>query len=407
MNLPFFIARRYFLSKRKKNFINVISILSMVGIAFSTAALIIVLSVFNGIEDLLRGLNKSFDPELKIEPAKGKSFLVDPAFLKKVNDVLGVEIVTEVIEDFAYVRYRDADIVVTIKGVSDNFIDQHRIDSSIVEGTLRLKENGTNFAILGQGIADVLSVAVEDNMYALQVFYVKSASAATIDPSQRYSQKSIRPGAIFSIEKTLDDSYVVLPLDFAGELLEYGDKRTSLEVKVATGVSPESVQKNLKETLGTSFNVLTNEEQHQDIYKLLKLEKLFGFMAMTLLIVIGSINIFFSLMMLVIDKRKDISVLVAIGADSTLIKRIIIAEGALISIIGAGTGLALGALICWAQDRFGMVGMGMANAVIPNYPVKLIWTDLVLVCAVMIVITLAISFHPASRAAKSYSIGEL
>jgi len=379
----------------------------MVGIAFSTAALIIVLSVFNGIEDLLRTLNKSFDPELKIEPAKGKSFIADPTFINRIKKVSGVGIVTEVIEDFAYVRYRDADIVVTIKGVSDNYIDQHRIDSSIVEGKLRLKENGTNFAIIGRGIADVLSVAVDDDMHAIQVFYVKNVSASTLDPSQLYSRKSIRPGAIFSIEKTLDESYIVLPLDFARELLDYGDKRTSLEVKVAAGVSVESVQKKLKETLGDSFNVLTNEEQHQDLYKLLKLEKLFGFMAMTLLIVIGSINIFFSLMMLVIDKRKDISVLVAMGADSNLIKRIIVAEGTLISVIGSFTGLVLGALICWAQDRFGMVGMGMANAVIPDYPVKLIWTDLALVCAVMIVITLAISFHPASRAAKSYSIGEL
>jgi lipoprotein-releasing system permease protein len=379
----------------------------MVGIAFSTAALIIVLSVFNGIEDLLRSLNKSFDPELKIEPVKGKSFLVSPAFIKKVRDVEGVEIVTEVIEDFAYVRYRDADIVATIKGVSDNYIDQHRIDSSIVAGELKLKEKGTNFAIVGRGIADVLSIAVDDNMYALQVYYVKKVSASTIDPSQLYARKSIRPGAVFSIEKTLDDSYIVLPLEFAKELLDYGDKRTSLEIKVAKGHSPETVQKKLKEVLGESFNVLTDDEQHQDIYKLLKLEKFFGFLAMTLLIIIGSINIFFSLMMLVLDKRKDISVLMAMGADSGLIKRIVVAEGALISVIGAGTGLFLGALICWAQDRFGMVGMGMANAVIPNYPVKLIWTDLALVCAVMIVITFAISIHPASRAAKSYSIGAL
>jgi len=178
-------------------------------------------------------------------------------------------------------------------------------------------------------------------------------------------------------------------------------------VKIIPGSSLETVQKDLKKTLGESFNVLTNEEQHMDIYKLLKIEKLATFLAMTLLIIIGSINIFFSLMMLVIDKKKDISILVAMGADKNLIKSIVVTEGALISIIGAGTGLTLGALICWAQDQFGMVGMGMANAVVPNYPVKLIWTDLAAVCLVMIVVTMLISFHPASRAAKSYSIGEL
>ena len=379
----------------------------MVGIAFCTAAMIIVLSVFNGLEDLLKTLNASFDPELKIELVKGKSFIVDKSLLAKVKSVPGVEVVTEVIEDFAYVRYRDADVVATIKGVSDNYIDQHRIDSNIVQGELKLKDGGTNFAIIGRGIADVLSVAVDDNMYALQVFYIKNVSVSTIDPSQNYSRKNIRPGAVFSIEKTLDDTYIVLPLDFAKELLDYGDKRTSLEVKIATGASLETVRNNIKTVLGDSFNVLTNEEQHKDIYKLLRIEKLATFMAMTLLIVIGSINIFFSLMMLVIDKKKDISILVAMGADRDLVKRIILTEGALISILGAGTGLVIGGLICWAQDNFGLVGMGMENAVVPNYPVKLIWTDVAAISAVMIVITLLISIHPASRAAKSYSIGEL
>ena len=379
----------------------------MVGIAFSTAAMIIVLSVFNGLEGLLKTLNASFDPQLKVELVKGKSFVADETLLKKVKSVQGVEIVTEVIEDFAYVRYRDADIVATIKGVSDNYIDQHRIDNSIVEGELKLKSEGTNFAIIGRGIAEVLSVAVNDNMYALQVFYIKSVSISTIDPSQLYSRKSIRPGSVFSIEKTVDDSYIILPLDFTKELLNYGDKRTSLEIKIKPTASIKVVQKKLKEVLGESFNVLTNEEQHKDIYRLLKIEKFATFLAMTLLIIIGSINIFFSLMMLVIDKKKDISILVAMGADKNMIKRIFIFEGVLISFIGAGIGLTLGALICWAQDQFGLVGMGMANAVVPNYPVKLIWTDLLSICAVMIAITIIISIHPASRAAKSYSIGEL
>ena len=378
----------------------------MVGIAFSTAALVIVLSVFNGLEDLLRTLNSSFDPELKIEPVRGKSFVVTNALLQKIKKVNGVEIVTEVIEDFAYVRYRDADIVATIKGVSDNFIDQHRIDSTIVQGELKLKQGGTNFAILGRGVADVLSVAVEDNMYALQIFYIKNGSPSSLDPSKLYARRSIRPGAVFSVEKTVDESFIILPLDFAQELLDYGAKRTSLEIKVIPGEILR-VQRELKELLGTYFSVLTNEEQHRDLYRLLKIEKLVAFISLSLLIIIGSINIFFSLMMMVIDKRKDISVLSALGADRKLIRKIFITEGALISVIGSGTGMLLGIMICWAQDHFGMVGMGMANAIVPNYPVKLIWTDLVSVCAVIIVTTFLVSLHPASRAAQSYSIGEL
>src|SRR5258707_14894825 len=152
MNLPLFIARRYFFSKRKTNFINIISILSMIGVAVSTAALVIVLSVFNGLEGLLRSLNNSFDPEIKIEAVKGKSFVVDKAFLNRIKSIENVEVVTEVIEDFAYLRYRDAEIVVTMKGVSPNFVDHHRLDISIVEGELKLKDSTGSYAIIGHGV---------------------------------------------------------------------------------------------------------------------------------------------------------------------------------------------------------------------------------------------------------------
>ena len=171
MNLSLFIAKRYFLSNGKKNFINVISILSLVGVAFSTAALIIVLSVFNGLEDLLGSLYNSFDPQLKIELVKGKSFGVDENFLNKIKNVQGVEIVSEVIEDFAYVRYRDADMVATIRGVSDNFIDQKRLEGYMVGGDLKLREKDIPFAIVGSGVRYTLSIAPEDDMYTLQVYY--------------------------------------------------------------------------------------------------------------------------------------------------------------------------------------------------------------------------------------------
>ena len=170
MNLSLFIARRYFLSRRKKNFINIISFLSVIGIAFSTAALIIVLSVFNGLEGLLRSLYSSFDPELKIELAKGKSFEISTDFIEKIKAVEGVKIVTEVIEDYAYVRYRDADMVVTLKGVSDNFLDQHRLDEHLAEGQLVLKDKGVDFAIIGRGVQYALSVSVTQNLFPLQIF---------------------------------------------------------------------------------------------------------------------------------------------------------------------------------------------------------------------------------------------
>ncbi|MFM9837895.1 MAG: ABC transporter permease [Cyclobacteriaceae bacterium] len=407
MNLPLFIAKRYFLSKRKKNFINMISILSMIGVAFSTAALIIVLSVFNGLEDLLRSLNTSFDPEIKIEVVKGKSFEVDESLKKKIKTIQGVEIVTEVIEDYAYVRYRDADMVVTIKGVSDNFLDQKRLDGHIVEGNLRLQENGVNYAILGRGVQYALSIAVETNIYPLQVFYIKNVKASTLDISQLYSRKDIQPSAVFSIEKNYDENYIFLPLYFVRDLLDYGVKRTSLEIKTVAGSDLKKIQADVKSLLGSNFNVLTNEEQHKDIYKLLKMEKLFVFFSLTLLIIVASINIFFSLMMLAIDKKKDISILSAVGASPALIKRIFLSEGALIAFIGAALGLFFGGTICWLQDHFGLVGMGMENALVTNYPVKLRSIDFVTTSLVIITVTFLISFYPASLAARSFSTRQL
>jgi len=380
----------------------------MVGIAFSTAALIIVLSVFNGLEDLLRSLYSSFDPEIKIEATKGKSFRADNDFISKIKSIPGVDIVTEVIQDYAIVRYRDAVIPVTIKGVSDNFIDQHRLDDHIDEGKLRLKENGIEYAILGRGIKHTLSLSLEDDFDLLQVISIKNLkSTSFLNPSKIYSQRNIKPGAIFSIEKSYDENYIFLPLDFVQDLLDYGNKRTALEVKTSHVRDAREVQAKIKNAVGDSFLVLTNDEQHKDLYRLLKFEKLFTFLALSLLITIGSINIFFSLMMLAIDMKKDISILSALGGDQSLILKIFMTEGALISFLGAGTGLFLGGFICWVQDRFGVVGMGMENAVIPDYPVRLKLLDFVYTSGVIVFVTFLVSVYPATRAAKFRTTDQL
>lgn len=376
----------------------------MAGVAFATAALVIVLSVFNGLEDLLRSLYGSFDPELKIEATKGKSFEVNDQLLSRIKAIPGVEIVTEVIEDYAYVRYRESDMVVTIKGLSDNFISQHRLDDHIDEGKLRLREKGVNFAILGRGVKYTLSVNLEDDFNLLQIFYIKNLKVSSlINPSQLYAHKGIKPGAVFSIEKTYDENYIFLPLDFVRDLLDYGNKRTALEVKTTPGSNVRSVQQEIEGALGASFVILTNEEQHKDLFRLLKIEKLFAFLSLSLLIIIGSINIFFSLMMLALDKKKDISILSALGAGQNLIRRIFLTEGALIAFIGTASGLILGGILCWMQDRFGWVGMGMANAVVANYPVKMRFIDFISTAGVVVIVTFLVSIYPASRAARFYA----
>ena len=407
MSVSFFIARRYFLSRRKKNFINIISILSMFGVAMSTAALVIVLSVFNGLGGLLQSLYTAFDPELKIEAVKGKTFEVTPDLLSSIQTIEGVSIVTEVIEDYAYVRYGDAEMAAIIRGVSDNFIEQKRLENHIINGNLRLREGDVGFAIVGAGVQSTLSISTEDDSHAMQIFYIKNAPTTTIDLSRMYSRKSIRPGAVFSIEKNYDENYIFLPLDFAIELLDYGSKRTFLEVKTSSDSRTVEVQKKIQSVLGDSFRVLTNEEQHTDLYKLLNMEKLFFFLAFSLVIIVGSLNIFFSLMMLALDKKKDISILFALGAYSQLIRRIFLMEGCIIAFIGAGIGLVLGALICWMQSTFGLVGMGMENAIVSAYPVEMKGSDFVGIGVMITVITIGLSFYPAILASRSYSDKEL
>ncbi len=403
MKLPFFIARRYLFSKRKKNFIHHISGISVFLVAGITASIIVVLSVFNGLERLLFYLNNSFDPEIKIEAAKGKSFHATDSLIKIISSVPGVEVATQVIEDYAYVRYNDANQVVTMKGVSDNFIKQNRIPKeNIVEGELKLNEKGVHYAVVGSGIRNSLGLAAHDAMYAIQFYYIKNTRS--LDPSQMYSRKNILPAGVFSIMQNLDDNYVIVPLDFAVDLLDYGDKRTSIEIKTSPGFTIEQVQSDLRVAIGNKFTVLNHEEQHKDLYKLLKMEKLFAFLSLIVLLAIGSINIFFSLMMLALDKKKDISVLSALGANDRLIRDVFLIEGILIAMGGTVIGLVVGWILCWAQGEYGMVSMGMESSVTPGYPVHMQLSDFLATLAAMIVITLGLSIRPARMAAKFVSV---
>jgi lipoprotein-releasing system permease protein len=373
----------------------------MAGVAFITAALIIVLSVFNGLEDLLRSLNNSFDPQIKVQAAEGKSFEFTPEIKKKIEAVEGVAIVTDVIEDYAYIRYRDANLIVTLKGVNDNFIAQKRIpEENVVEGKLRLKENGVNYAIVGRGVQYTLSIAVNDSMFPLQIYYIKNIKSSGLDPSKLYSQKNILPGGVFSIVQNFDENFVIVPLQLAVDLLNYGNRRTSLEIKLKDRVNVYRVEDRIQAAIGESFVVLNHEEQHKDLYKLLKMEKLFAFLALTLLLIIGSLNIFFSLMMLALDKKKDISILSSMGASPQMVRNIFLAEGSLIASCGAVLGLALGGFFCWLQLNFGVISMGMETSITQGYPIKVNAIDFVATLLVVSLITFVISIRPAMLASR-------
>jgi lipoprotein-releasing system permease protein len=406
LNLSFFIARRYLVSTRKKTFINVISIISVFAVSIITAALVIILSVFNGLEDLLHSLNNSFDPEIKIEATKGKGFEISDDLYAKIRTVKGVDFITEVIEDYAYVRYREANQIVMLKGVSENFISQKRIpEANIIEGEFKLKDGEINYAIVGRGVQYTMSIAVGDNMFPLQVYYIKDTKA--LDPSQLYAKSNIIAGGVFSIVQQFDENYVLVPIEFAQQLLHYGNKRTSLEIKTKPNENVFQVESRLQNVLGASYNVLNYEEQHKDLYRLLKMEKLFAYLALSLLLVIGSISIFFSLMMLAMDKKKDITVLSSMGAPSQTIRNIFLLEGVMIAFTGTGIGLVIGALTCLFQQKFGMVSMGLENAVMQGYPVLMKPDDFVIILLTVSIITLLLSLRPAVMASRFVSVQEL
>lgn len=400
MNLSYFIAARYFKSKAKKNFITVLSRISMIGVAVGTMALVVVLSVFNGLEDLIKGLYASFDADLKVMPVMGKSFEVNEDFLASIENSEGVEILTEVIEDNALVRYGDHQVVATLKGVSGNFLQQNRFEKGRLTGEMSLGEEGRPEAILGRGLSYFLLLDLDDEFELMQVFYPKEPRAGSIDPSSMYNREVIRPAGIFSIEKQYDDEYLIVPLDFAARLLEYGDRRTALEIKVAEGYSIQDVKAGLRNLLGEDFSVKDSDEQHASLLMTIRLEKLFVFLTLTFILAVASFNIFFSLSMLAIEKKKDIAVLLSMGGTRRFIRSIFLKEGAIIAFSGAAAGLMLGFFICWIQDRFGLVSLGVTSSIVDAYPVKMQWKDFLYTSLSVILITLLASYRPALIASK-------
>lgn len=403
MNLPFFIARKYFLSGKKKNFINIISIISMIVVAFGTMSLIIALSVFNGLEGLLRSLYGNFDPAVVITPAEGKSFVWTEGLEEKIQNSEGVLSLTEVIEDNVLVKYKEAQRVVRLKGVSASFQEHSGIREALVSGEFSLIRDSIPYALIGRGIQYDLSLNLNNEFYTLQVYYPKNIGPGVINPDQLYSLKNILPGGIFAIEKFYDENFIFVPIEFAQSLFRYGNKRSSIEVEILPEVSPEEVKQTLQSELGSAFIVKSGDELHSDLYKTLNIEKLFVYVTFTSIIAIASVNIFFALSMLAIEKKKDISILVANGASTNLIYKIFLFEGSILALSGATLGLILGLAISLLQQEFGFISMGMDSAVVPSYPVSVEWPDVFATVAITIIITILVSLQPAIKASKSFS----
>tara|TARA_R110000822_G_scaffold41861_3_gene114207 strand:+ start:223149 stop:224375 length:1227 start_codon:yes stop_codon:yes gene_type:complete len=407
LNLSSFIAKRYFASKKKKNFIQVLSWISVIGVAVGTAALIVVLSVFNGLQDFVRSVYNSFDAPLTIQAAVGKSFEMTPELRSKIESIEGINVVTEVIEDNALILFQDQQVVAKIKGVESNYATVNRLDTFLVRGKMKLTENNISYAILGTGVAYELSLRLDANAYGMQIVYPKKLRPGMPITNNSITRKTIVPAGIFNIEPVYNESYVFVPLSFAKELMDYGNKRTSVELYLNEGASIKKLKEQIESSLGSEFKVLDSDELHSSLLKAIKIEKLFAYITLSFIMAIASFNIFFTLSMLAIEKKRDISVLYSFGATAQFIRQIFLKQGSIISLVGSIIGLLSGLTLCLLQQKFGLVSMGMQSAVMNAYPVKLELMDFVMVGVSVVLITILISYRPAIIASRVETIKNL
>ena len=379
----------------------------MVGVAVGTMSLVVVLSVFNGLEGFIRSLYSSFDPDIKVVPVQGKSFVMDSLLLEKIEEIDGIQFVSQVIEDNAYVRFRDSEMVIKLKGVDHNFIKNERLGKSIVEGKLALEAENIPLAIIGRGIQYTLNISDINDYYPLQFYYPKRKRTSSLNPGQLTNRRNINIGGIFAIEKQFDMNYVLVPLKFASSLMDYGTRRTALEINVKDKSNIPIIKSQIQDILGAAFDVLDSDQQHSSLIMAIKVEKLFVFITFSFIIAVAAINIFFSLTMLAIEKKKDIAILFAMGSGKHLVRSIFLHEGAIIAFSGAIVGMALGILLCLVQQHFGIISMGVDTSVIDAYPVEMKFNDFLYSSISIIVITLVFSSRPAFIAAKSTVVDQL
>jgi lipoprotein-releasing system permease protein len=402
--LPFFIAKRYLFSKKSHNIINIISGISVVGVTVGTMALVIVLSVFNGFESLIVSLFNSFNPALSISVKEGKTFHFDDFPADSIKNIPGVFVMTQVIEENALLKYRNKQYIATIKGVSPEFEAMSGLDTMLIDGNFALKTQNQSHIILGAGVAYYLHASLSDPTNPITVFVPRREGNIGMSLEKAFNSRSIFPSAIFSIQQDFDVKYAVVPIDFARELLDYDDEVTAIELGLSAGADNAKIQKQIKNILGEKYEVKNRFEQQVLLYKIMKSEKWAIFFILTFILIIATFNVIGSLTMLILDKKKDIAILHSMGAGKQLIKRIFLIEGIMISIGGAATGLILGGLISWLQQKFGFIGLGSGTGsfVVDAYPVKIIFSDFVLVFITVISIGLIAAWYPVNQLSKKH-----
>jgi lipoprotein-releasing system permease protein len=407
MDLKLFIARRYLFSRKTKNVINIISGISLTGVAVGTAALIVVLSVFNGFDGLIRSLFNTFDPELKITPAEGKTFNPSTTAFDQIRNHEKVIHFTEVLEENVLLKYDEKLHPATIKGVTDEFINTSGIDSMIVQGDFILESKGSPMAVVGQGVAYYLSIGL-GFINPILVYVPKRGKNAALRAENAFNQKAIYPSGIFSIQQDFDTRYIITPISFVRDLLNYNDEVSAIELKLGENANIETIKKELKSILGEDFFVKDRYEQHEFFYKIMRSEKWAIFLILSFILLIASFNIIGSITMLIIDKKNDILTLNSLGANERTIRNIFVYEGWFISALGAFIGLILGGLICWAQIHFELIRLeGSGSFIIDAYPVSFEALDFVYVFIIVLLIGFIAAWFPSRTVLRKFLVSQL
>lgn len=384
MNLPLFIARRYLFSQKKHHAVNVISAVSVCGVALATLALVCTLSVFNGFRDMVAGFFTAFDPELKITVVQGKVFDPHEQRLQQVKALPQIELWSQTLEENAMVRYKDRQVMVVIKGVEDNFEQLTAIDSLLYgAGSFLLKDEVVNYGIMGVDIVSMLGTGLQF-IDPLQVYAPKRNVRVNIaNPTAAFTHDYLfSPGVVFAVnQQKYDSHYILTSLSFARRLFRYDTEVSAVELKLKPGTDVQATKRQMRQILGDRFRVEDRYEQQADVFRIMEVEKLISYLFLTFILVIACFNIVGSLSMLILDKREDVDTLRHLGADDRLIARIFLFEGRMISLFGAVAGIVGGLLLCYVQQRFGLIslGGGSGDFIIDAYPVSVHGTDIVLI----------------------------
>ena len=388
-SFPFYIARRYLFSKKSHNAINVISAISVVGVSVATMALVVTLSVFNGFHDLVASFFTAFDPELSVTPAVGKTVAATDSALLRVKGLDVVESCSETLEDNALVMYGYRQAVVTIKGVDDNFSQLTHIEDILYgDGVFELHADVLAYGTLGIALAEQLGTGARFPG-ALDVYApVREGQIDMTDPSQGFVHDELfSNGVVFSVKQTkYDKNYIIAPLSYTQNLFGKQGQVSALELKLKPGVSIGQAKAQIRAVTGSRFVVRDRYEQQEDVFKIMKIEKLMAYVFLTFILIVACFNIIGSLSMLIIDKRDDVQTLRNLGATDRQVVQVFLFEGRMISLLGAVLGISIGLLLCWIQIRFGVVSLGKSSGsfVVDAYPVSVYATDVLLIFVTVI-----------------------